>query len=65
MKTLIVFRNGKQWLVETLINNKPDQQSIKYFGSHIKPVPFKHNEKVSWIVRKLAELNPNASVLVK
>lgn len=65
MITLIVFKQGKQWLVEKLVNNKPDEHSIKYFGSHIKPVPFNSNEKVSWIVRKLAELNPSACVLVK
>ena len=65
MKTLLIYQDAQCWMVEELIDGKPSEMLIQYFGTHKLPSAFTASEKPQVVVKELERLNPTAQVLIK
>lgn len=61
-RELRVERTAKGYVVHHLLGNRPDQNVITYFGTHILPTPFTALSDFDGVLAKIRKLNPDCIV---
>ena len=66
MKELRIISDGHMWVVEHLVNGRPDEEVMDLFdGEHFIPTPFSLDIPLPEVMAELRRLNPRSRVTVE
>lgn len=64
MKTIELVKNATGWNAHFFRCDKPDPEIVKNFGTHILPTSFTAVANAETVLKRIRELNPNATVTI-
>lgn len=63
-KRIELMKNEKGWNAAEYIDGKPSPELLRFFGTHILPLPYTAAASADMVLANTTQLNPSAVVML-